>query len=339
MIGWFRVPLDAAKSLTGDHKATRMEATVDLLGRWHLGGNPGVRELMRAWDWSGDRVTKFVAEMRAWALENGATAPAERAPNKIGQRPDSDRTATGHPNQGETPTSREQSDNNRTPIGQRPDASCARDQEEEEETVDRRSDREREAPASGPAPTPTQQLELLPVVPDPDPLPAWTPAARECGGHDRRAVAGMCLDVVSAIRGEAAKPDRCATDARVVLGLWRVLGHPPPAEMAADLGAVIEWAQRAPDPLAARDIRAEGWADGTDRSRSLDTICRRNQWGDRLAAARRWAQDGKPTRPAAPSKPPSKAASALGILATMRIGDEAPPPPTAPERRFNHPSR
>ena len=166
MIGWFRVPLDAAKALTGDHKATRTEAMVDLLGRWHLGGNPGVRELMRAWDWSGDRVTKFVAEMGPWAAENGAMVP----PNKIGQQPDSNRTVTGHSDVGATPAIQVSPDSNRTAIGQRPDASCARVPFSERDKRPEERDTPL-APPSGAVP-PQQEIHPCPTSPTTAPTPA-----------------------------------------------------------------------------------------------------------------------------------------------------------------------
>lgn len=118
---WFRVPLDAAKTLTGAHKASRNEAMVDLLGRWHLGGDPGPRELMRAWDWSGDRVAKLRREMVEWCRESGGTCPDLR-PDKIGRRPDSDRTPAGQVKVEETPVIEQAPDANRTPTGQAPDA-------------------------------------------------------------------------------------------------------------------------------------------------------------------------------------------------------------------------
>lgn len=193
MIGWFRVPLDAAKSLTGDHKATRTEAMIDLLGRWHIGGNPGVRELMRAWDWSGDRVTKLVAEMRVWAAENGATAPDEKAPNKIGQRPDSDRTVTGHPEVAATPAIQVSPDSDRTAIGQPPDASCARVPfVEREEDGEKNTERAQARPT---APKADEAAALYsafrnwhPRAPE-SPSPASRKALRailaECGGPER----------------------------------------------------------------------------------------------------------------------------------------------------------
>lgn len=111
------------------------------------------------------------------------------------------------------------------------------------------------------------------------------------------------LECIAELRAEGGaplvvNPARCATDAREVLGLWRAIGQPPPADLASDLCAVIRWARSAPDRLAARDIRAEGWPDGTDRSRSMATLCRRDRWGERVTAAHRWARESAKKGPA-----------------------------------------
>lgn len=126
----------------------------------------------------------------------------------------------------------------------------------------------------------------------------------------------MVLDVIGAVRGKVVtKPDECATDAKEILGLWRTVGYPAPSTMARDLGDVVEWAQRSPDRLAARDIRAEGWAEGVDRSRAIGTLCVRRSWGDRLAAAKDWIARGRPTRGSAGrASPGDTRRDLLGLL-------------------------
>lgn len=109
---WFRVPVDVAKALTGDHKATKAEATVDLLGRWHLGGEPSIGELRRAWGWSADRVIALRKALAAWARTYGAAHPDSI---EIGRRPDGDRTDGSTANAGDLVGIGRGSDGDRTP--------------------------------------------------------------------------------------------------------------------------------------------------------------------------------------------------------------------------------
>ena len=110
----------------------------------------------------------------------------------------------------------------------------------------------------------------------------------------------MVLLVVAEVRQKPANPSSCATDAKTILALWSALGKPPPEAFGRDLALVAEWARLSTDRLAARDIRAEGWRDGVDRSRKLQTLCRRESWGDRLDAARAWK--AAQTRTVAPGR-------------------------------------
>ena len=156
------------------------------------------------------------------------------------------------------------------------------------------------------------------MSPRPEAVPAWTPSAAECRPHPRQAVAEMVLRSLEAIRQRPVSPERCGTDAKPVLGLWRALGKPDPAEFAAELALVAEAARECPAPLFARSLRAEGWAEGTDRSRSVATLCRREPWGDRLEAARAWR--GQPTTVAVPEPdaPPSRAMLAWRTLEAIK---------------------
>ena len=87
-----------------------------------------------------------------------------------------------------------------------------------------------------------------------------------------------------------------------MLTLWRGLGKPDLEEFQRQVCLVAEWAQQAPDEEAAREIRAEGWADGTDRSRKVGNICRQRPpgqsggatWDDRLLLAEVWEAAGRP---------------------------------------------
>tara|TARA_R110000824_G_scaffold69353_2_gene178814 strand:+ start:187 stop:675 length:489 start_codon:yes stop_codon:yes gene_type:complete len=93
---------------------------------------------------------------------------------------------------------------------------------------------------------------------------------------------------IEAITLRKTNPKRCATAAKSVVSLWTALERPDIAEFANDLCAVAKAAHESQHQLFARDIRSEGWADGSDRSRSVDTICRRSKFFDRLNAARDW---------------------------------------------------
>lgn len=139
----------------------------------------------------------------------------------------------------------------------------------------------------GSSPTPT---------PKPTADPAPMPWAKTSGGEPA-AIEALVLGVLAVVRGKPVNPSRCGTDAKEILGLWRALDKPPPAELQAELMLVAEWARFSADRAAARDIRAEGWEGGTDRSRSLGTLCRRDRWGDRLAAAQAWDRKGRPGEP------------------------------------------
>jgi hypothetical protein len=83
-------------------------------------------------------------------------------------------------------------------------------------------------------------------------------------------------------------PNRCGTAAKSVIGLWKALGSPPIDEFAADFVMVAEAAHRCPVGLFAKDIRAEGWAGGTDRQYDVSTIAVQARWDVRVLVARQW---------------------------------------------------
>lgn len=127
---WFRVPVWFTTKPV--QKATREQAWLDLLRRWHVGEHPALRTLMRDWDWSGDRVTKAVNEAWIWAGEAGAYRPSAPLPvnrtksdagrTDIGQQPDNSRTP-GLPAKADNPEPiGRASDSDRTAVGQAPDA-------------------------------------------------------------------------------------------------------------------------------------------------------------------------------------------------------------------------
>ena len=137
---------------------------------------------------------------------------------------------------------------------------------------------------------------------------AWVPAARDVAPHDRRDVAAMVVRCIEAARGKMPDPDRCGTDAGPLLSLWRKLGKPAPEAFATEFRGVAEWAAMSRDSGAARDIRAEGWDGGKDRSRDIATLCRQDRWGDRSTAAQAWEDAGR-----AEAKPAAQAAPVLAL--------------------------
>lgn len=125
----------------------------------------------------------------------------------------------------------------------------------------------------------------------------------------REAAAAAIASAIHAVQQGRQQPlARLGTSARSVLGLWRALGRPNLQELAAEISLVAAWARESPDRLAARDIRAEGWAEGTDRSRALTTLVVQRSWADRLAAAQAWDGRGRPqVTPASPAARPNPA--------------------------------
>jgi hypothetical protein len=105
----------------------------------------------------------------------------------------------------------------------------------------------------------------------------------------------MIAASVEAITGAPFVPLRGRTAGGPVLALWYALGKPDPDAHAEDMALVADAAQRCPERLFAHDIRAVGWPDGTDRSRSPHTLCVQKRWDERLAAAKAWDARGRPT--------------------------------------------
>lgn len=140
---------------------------------------------------------------------------------------------------------------------------------------------------------------------NPEPLDAAKPtgASESSGrpekwacGRDIKDPAGMqrvAVAVAEAITGRKVDPKRGATLTKPVVTLWRALGMPDYDEFERDVRLVAEWAKVSKHRLAARDIRAEGWDDGIDRSKSVTTICVQRRFLDRLEVAQAWAANGK----------------------------------------------
>ncbi len=117
-----------------------------------------------------------------------------------------------------------------------------------------------------------------------------------------RVVVAAVVRAITAIRGDAPDPQRCATDAAHVVKLQRAT-MTPWEELGEQLELVARWAQESHDLLASNDIRGidarTGNAWTADRSHNVSTLCTQGNWGSRLAAARRWQAGGSSDRPRA----------------------------------------
>jgi hypothetical protein len=128
--------------------------------------------------------------------------------------------------------------------------------------------------------------------------PSWL-SKRKAGRAGRGKLFKALLGVLQAVKGVPPNPKRCKSEGQLLLSHWvdtrDGYDHDPEA-WAQDLKLVAKWAQESPDPGAAREIRAEGWDGGTNRSRSVANISRRTPpprssgltWEERLQAARAW---------------------------------------------------
>lgn len=100
---------------------------------------------------------------------------------------------------------------------------------------------------------------------------------------------------------------RMKSHAIAILNLWRHDGKRPLAAFLRDLRLVAEAAHECPEPIFARDLRAEGWTGGTPRQHSPASVCRHERWEDRLHAAQRWHDAGRPATqlPRSGQRPPA----------------------------------
>lgn len=133
---------------------------------------------------------------------------------------------------------------------------------------------------------------LLPVAEPPTPPPAtapWAVKARRPKGVAPRDLEAVVVRCLREMRQAATDPRRCTTAADAVVSLWRALGNPEIHAFGDELVLVARAAQMATDKIFARDIRAEGWPGGTDRTFHVGTLCRHERWDDRLRAAQAWA--------------------------------------------------
>lgn len=135
------------------------------------------------------------------------------------------------------------------------------------------------------------QLELTPVSSESEQpkLPGWLVSAK-VGQTDKAELHEAILDILEAVKGERPTK-RYSTAGKACLDFYRQVREDyddDPIAWAMDVCMVVKWAQQSTDKQASKDIRAEGWADGTDRSRDIGTLLRRERWADRRSMAIRW---------------------------------------------------
>ena len=126
--------------------------------------------------------------------------------------------------------------------------------------------------------------------------PKWS----KVKGHKSAEVFAAIQGALEVMRGKPiALATKCGSDAKSILSLWRAVEEPDFPEFGAELKLVAEAFQDCPDPIFARNVRAEDWPAGTNRKRHVSQLCRHDVFADRLDAARRWDDEGRPTTSAA----------------------------------------
>lgn len=233
--------------------------------------------------WSDpDLLVRWVdhAKAQGWALSDPSW---DNSGTDAGQQRDSSGTASAH----QRGTVAVRRDSTGTATGQRRDSSGNTRGSHDHRQGQRQ--RQEEAP-----PTPRKRGERSPGLPD------WIQRERLPEGVTRRQLYEAVVEVLRAIREEGPRPgehivpvdvEACGTDAVQVLKLWRKRRSKPLAEFVAGMRLVAEAARECPDGLFARDIRAEGWPDGTDRSRRVSTLCVQEKLVDRWVVAKAWKQE------------------------------------------------
>lgn len=266
---------------------------------------PSLRVLGEVWGWSKSRVERFVGATDAWA--DPMRAPEER----VGHQRDTRGTPVGQPR--DTGPSNEADDS--PPAGQPRDTGGT--------LVGQQRDTPLGSRARTPHPTPSTQEEVSSLrsetecqapAPDPasksDPVPGWAKGLALPAGVSRREVADLVVEVRDHVLGKPMGEGSAGSAAKVVLALWKARGSPLLSAFREELLLVVQAAKDCPDPRFARDVRAEGWAEGRDRSRDLATLCRIDRFDARLDTAQRWRDAGFPTSitPPARASPPARAA-------------------------------
>lgn len=298
------------------------------------GATPSIRDLAvysgRGKTWAQRVRQRVLDDIDSWGSGGRLAVPNGTA---TGQSRDTDGTGDAQP----VAVVDAERDTRGTPAGQSRDTSRARSSLE-------RKEKGTSTPQGGPA-GPAAPDAPKPAGPDigQPPLEPWLhgqgkgatrpPAdwlAREGGGDrelGRLRLRDAVAEVTKAVTGHA-DPSRIVAPGKALTSLLAFLEWPPLATWLPDALLVADAMHHCPDKVFARNIRAEGWADGVNRSRSVGTLAVHERWGDRLEAAQRWkrvagSQD-PPPGPAQPRRgPPVKVDPAALLFGQMLVEFEA----------------
>lgn len=308
MSGWVPFPADAWPEVAAALPVPWPEGAAIFDLRWHVDRTPGrivphgKRYWMKRWGWT-DWGVRSLLRSDSWhdpIHPLPAQDPPADHPPTTRQPPAPQRTKADR-----------QGDSARRPPANHPPAT-----QDPPNRLHRRVD----PPSPSPSPSQEQQRPLSAPAPG---VPAWA----RVKGSDPYDVLAAVTRALSAVRGRLVDPDRCATDAKHVIGLQRATGQPW-SELADDLVAVAEWARDSDE--AANDIRGvrpDGSVWGQDRSRSVATLCVQARWADRVEAARAWAAP-PPTAQPEPDEDPYEPSMVAGwrtrrpLRALELVGDD-----------------
>ena len=115
--------------------------------------------------------------------------------------------------------------------------------------------------------------------PSPDPTPAQEQTPKPPRG---------LLQILSALRGSDIDKANQKTIAE-----FRMFRKKTSATVPQML-LIVAAMKHCPQQIFARDVRAETWPDGTDRSTFWGTLIVQRRWSDRLSVAEKWDREGRP---------------------------------------------
>jgi len=323
MVKWYRVP-EWVWTVNDAASGKKARAWVYLLGSWHAGNDPGIREVMRATGYGGGMTTALVREVARWAHDAGARLP-EQYIDSTGTVPksskpqvtppiDADESSAGtvdrfygNDSRARVPSETRRDETRRDHHTDIPPA----DADDPTPTTTPEADRE-------PEPTSTTATDARPdagseahgvrrgaergeQAPTAGQPPTGDPRAEPHPGRAGPSVSrerGVPADVHAAmlrcieeVRQTTVNPERTATDRKSLASLWKAIGKPDAATFEQEFRIVARWARESEDKAAAGDIRGIGWKDnqGTDRHRDIATLCRQERWAFRLELARKWS--------------------------------------------------
>lgn len=258
---------------------------------------PSIRILGETWGWAKSKAERFINAPEKWA---DPYKQRDTSGTGVGHQ----RDTSGTVDDGSTPKSVDDRDTSGTRVGHQWDTSGTPSKGSRART-----------PTHTPTPTPPPSEGVTPV-------PAWARNVRLPDGVARSDIVDVVVAAKDAAIGVPGNPERAGTASKAVLALWRAIGCPMLPAFRDELLLVIEAAKDCPDPLFARDIRAEGWVGGSDRHRDLGTLCRHDRWDVRLDAARRWDAAGRLTTATgggARASPAPQRSGGMGDVARMLL--------------------